>query len=223
MKIIEEQYAWQGGNFKTNTPNTIVIHHALSPKCTAQEIHKWHLDRGWQGFAYHFFIRKDGSIYRGRPENKRGGHLLADENINTIGICLEGCYEDYVQSGIVITEKTVPAAQMASLIELCKDIQTRWTIKAYKRHADYPSAKGKTCPGSYFPWVYFLKEVGKVSFWEERAVAFVKSFQSAFGLKEDGKAGIDTNAKLEDVKKAMIEMNQMKADIKAAKTALIKY
>ncbi len=150
MKIIEEKYNWARTNWTTQTPNTIDIHHALSPNCTAQDVHRWHLDNGWMGIAYHYFIRKDGSIYRGRQENHKGGHLMGSENNNTIGICLEGCYTDYKN----LTEKTVPEIQMAALTWLCNDIKTRWSIKAIKRHADYPSAKD--CPGKYFPWNTFI-------------------------------------------------------------------
>jgi len=167
MKIIEEKYAWRSQNFKANKPDTIVIHHALSPHCTAQDVHKWHLARGWQGIAYHYFVRKDGSIYRGRQETWVGGHLLGAENNNTIGICLEGCYTDYGK----LTEKTVPEAQLSALVELCRDIKTRWDIKAIKRHADFPSATGKKdCPGKYFPWDQFLQELGGMD---------IRTFQTA--------------------------------------------
>jgi N-acetyl-anhydromuramyl-L-alanine amidase AmpD len=205
MKIIEEKYAWARTNFTTQKPDTIVIHHALSPKCTAQDIHRWHLDRGWMGIAYHYFVRKDGSVYRGRQETHKGGHLLGDENNNTLGICLEGCYTDYGS----LTEKTVPETQIQALIELCNDIKKRWTIKAIKRHADYVSAQkeGKDCPGKYFPWVVFLRRTGGGNMaavvvndtWKDKAVDFVVKFQQATGLTVDGKAGNDTNAKLNAV------------------------
>lgn len=150
FKIIEEKYNWSRTNWTIQKPDTIVIHHALHPSCTAQDIHRWHLDYGWKGIAYHYYIRRDGTIYRGRQEQHEGGHLLGSENKNTIGICLEGVYTDYKN----LTQKTVPDAQMAALVWLIRDIQTRWKIKAIKKHADYPSAKqeGKDCPGKYFPW-----------------------------------------------------------------------
>jgi len=70
---------------------------------------------------------------------------------------------------------------------------------------------------------YQMTGDGKMDTWAEKAVAFVKSFQSAFGLVVDGKAGNNTNAMLEEIKKAVMEVDQMIADIKAAKTALVKY
>lgn len=152
MKIIEESYNWANTNFKKHKPDTIVIHHAEVAICTAQQVHGWHINRGWKGMAYHYFVRKDGSIFRGRQENQRGGHLLSAENNNTLGICLEGNYDK---------EKVVPEAQIQALIWLCSDIETRWKIKAYRKHADYKSAKNvhKLCPGVYFPWDKFISEV----------------------------------------------------------------
>lgn len=152
MKIIEETYKWARTNFTANNPNTIVIHHAASINCTAQDIHRWHIDRGWMGIAYHYFIEKDGIIYRGRQESHRGGHLYGSENDNTMGICLEGNYD---------TETIVPEAQINALVELCNDINKRWAIKTIKKHADYPSAKGdnKLCPGKYFPWDEFMAKM----------------------------------------------------------------
>jgi N-acetyl-anhydromuramyl-L-alanine amidase AmpD len=152
MKIIEETYKWARTNFGKNKPDTIVIHHAAKEICTAQDVHSWHIDNGWKGIAYHYFIRKDGSIFRGRKEEWEPGHLLKKENKNTLAICLEGDYDK---------EKVVPDAQMKSLLWLCADIETRWKIKAYKKHADYHSAKNdkKLCPGIYFPWQKFISDI----------------------------------------------------------------
>lgn len=155
MKIIEETYKWARTNFKNQNPDTIAIHHAAAKSCTAQDIHRWHLDRGWMGIAYHYFIRKDGTIYRGRQETWQGGGLYGSENADAIQICLEGCYTDYGNQ----TEKNVPSTQLEALFCLVNDIRSRHTIKAIKKHADYPSAQGKDCPGKYFPWQQFIDSV----------------------------------------------------------------
>mgnify|MGYP000902478977 CR=1 FL=1 len=203
MIIINELYNWARTNFVTQTPDTIVLHHALSPSCTAQDVHRWHLDRGWMGIAYHYFIRKDGSIYRGRQEIHQGGGLYGNENTGAIQICLEGCYTDYGS----LTEKAVPQVQMNALVELCHDILQRQNIKAIKRHADYDSAKkeSKDCPGKYFPWANFLQRIGGDTMptvsdaWKDKAVDFVVKFQQIMGLTVDGKAGEKTNAKLDEL------------------------
>ncbi len=158
MKIIEEKYNWKpGAAFKLQTPDTIVIHHSLARVSSAQDIHKWHLERGWKGIAYQFLVRKSGLVYRGRQEYHVGGHLYGEEDTNTIGICLEGCYTDYVVNGIDYTEKEVPQVQLDALIELIQDCKSRWPIIAINGHLDYNSAKKeeKDCPGKYFPWDEF--------------------------------------------------------------------
>jgi N-acetylmuramoyl-L-alanine amidase len=40
----------------------------------AEDVHKWHLQRGFNGCGYHYIIRRDGSIQRGRPINIEGAH-----------------------------------------------------------------------------------------------------------------------------------------------------
>ena len=40
----------------------------------AATIRAWHKARGWRDIGYHFVIRLDGTIERGRPENQVGSH-----------------------------------------------------------------------------------------------------------------------------------------------------
>jgi len=133
MVIIEETYKWARTNFSEQKPDTIVIHHALSRSCTAQDIHRWHLEKGWKGIAYHYFIRKDGSVYRGRKENQKGGHLYDSENNNTIGICLEGVYTDYKN----LTEKTVPESGWHSMSCFC----CNWVLWQESADGDQPTCQ----------------------------------------------------------------------------------
>jgi hypothetical protein len=72
----------------------IVIHHTGSPDmdASAEQIHGWHLGNGWAGIGYHYVIRKDGTIERGRPEWAIGSHAYG-ENSHTIGIHLSGDFE----------------------------------------------------------------------------------------------------------------------------------
>ena len=69
MKINEVGYKWNGSLTKRAATTRIILHHAAAKTCTAQQIHSWHLANGWVGIGYHFFVRKDGSVYRGRPED----------------------------------------------------------------------------------------------------------------------------------------------------------
>lgn len=70
----------------------IVIHCSDSPNFradTAEDIHRWHRERGWDGIGYHHVICVDGDVQNGRPHYWQGAH--ADPyNKDSIGICLIG-------------------------------------------------------------------------------------------------------------------------------------
>lgn len=87
----------------------IVIHHVGIPDgdTSAVAIHRAHLANGWAGIGYHYVIRKNGVIERGRPLAVVGAHAYG-ENYHTVGINVTGNFD-----------KEVPTdAQMKSLTEL---------------------------------------------------------------------------------------------------------
>ena len=138
MNIIETNL-----NFKNNMTNRsatkrIILHHAEASKCTAEDIHRWHLNNGWAGAGYHFLVRKDGSVYRLRPENKVGAHAQG-ANSNSIGICFEGAY---------MTE-TMPQAQINAGKELVAYLKNKYGISKVQAHRDVCSTN---CPGKNFPF-----------------------------------------------------------------------
>ena len=58
-----------------------------------EEIHRWHQEKGWSGIGYHYVIRRDGSIWRGRPVNYVGAHAKANgHNNRSIGVAFVGGY-----------------------------------------------------------------------------------------------------------------------------------
>ena len=70
----------------------IVIHCSDTPngrETTAADIHRWHLERGWDGIGYHRVIKLNGDIEHGRPYYWMGSHVRG-YNENSIGICLIG-------------------------------------------------------------------------------------------------------------------------------------
>ena len=83
----------KGTNDRTET-NRIVIHHVggVNRDFTAEEIHGWHINQGWSGIGYHFVIRKDGTIERGRPEEAIGAHAYGF-NSDSIGINVAGTFD----------------------------------------------------------------------------------------------------------------------------------
>jgi N-acetyl-anhydromuramyl-L-alanine amidase AmpD len=127
-------------NFSSLTPRSkvleyIVVHHTASTaKETVEQIHNFHVNNnGWAGIGYHFYIRKDGIIYRGRPEKYVGAHC---ENYNSvsIGICLEGNFE--------IEQPT--NEQLQSLSELIHNLKQKYGNVQVVGHRDLNAT---ACPG----------------------------------------------------------------------------
>lgn len=138
MNIIEKTYKWASKLSKRKSTKRIILHHAEAVKCTADDIHKWHLNNGWAGIGYHFFVRKDGSIYRGRPEDTLGSHAKG-ANSDSIGICAEGSYMSEI----------MPEAQKQAIKELVAHLKSKYGITKIQRHKDVTSTD---CPGTNFPF-----------------------------------------------------------------------
>lgn len=80
---------------KRGTTEKIVIHHTGNPcddNLSAAEIHESHLAQGWAGIGYHFVVRKDGSVERGRPVDCIGSHAYGFNHCS-IGIHVCGNFE----------------------------------------------------------------------------------------------------------------------------------
>ena len=139
MQIIESNLSFKSLS-NLGTVKRIILHHAEASNCTVQDIHRWHLNNGWAGIGYHFFVRKDGTIYRGRPENKLGAHT-SNHNTGSLGICFEGSYN----------KETMPSEQLRAGQELITYLRDKYGLlkaNVYK-HKDFNSTD---CPGNNFPY-----------------------------------------------------------------------
>ena len=58
---------------KQRAIDAIVLHHRAGSG-DVLSIHIQHQKQGWWGIGYHYYIRKDGSIWRGRDEHWVGSH-----------------------------------------------------------------------------------------------------------------------------------------------------
>lgn len=138
LNIQEIDYKWNGILISTNNPKKIVLHHAATENLSPEEVHEMHLSKGWNGIGYHFYIRSDGTIYRGRDENKIGSHVYGN-NTDTLGICLEGNFE----------EKGMPKEQLDALVNLATYLTLKYNISDIVRHNDLGATE---CPGKLFPF-----------------------------------------------------------------------
>lgn len=138
MRFIEPTYKWNGTLVKRQSTTRIILHHAAAKTCTAQQIHSWHVANGWAGIGYHFLVRKDGSIYRGRPEDVMGAHA-GSNNYDSIGVCFEGSFD----------KEQMGAVQRQAGAELVAYLKKKYGVTTVQRHSDV-NATG--CPGTHFPF-----------------------------------------------------------------------
>lgn len=171
MKINEVTYKWNGALTKRRSTVRIILHHAAASKCTAQQIHSWHLANGWVGIGYHFLVRKDGSVYRGRPEDTVGAHA-GNNNYDSIGICFEGNF---------MTE-TMPVIQKWAGQELVQYLKDKYSISKVQKHSNV-NATG--CPGTHFPF----KEVSEGVAENKPAESTAGGFTAVFPQLSKGDKG----------------------------------
>lgn len=138
MKIIETNLSF-GGMSSRSVTRRIILHHAEATSCSAADIHRWHKeDRGWAGAGYHFLVRKDGKVYRLRPEWAVGAHA-SGSNSDSLGICFEGAYNT----------EYMGQAQINAGRELVAYLKDKYGISLVQRHKDVGSTD---CPGAHFPF-----------------------------------------------------------------------
>jgi N-acetylmuramoyl-L-alanine amidase len=122
----------------------IVIHCAAtraSMDVGAKEIGQWHKQRGWSGIGYHFVIRRDGRVERGRAESAIGSHV-AGHNSNTLGVCLVG---GLGEGKGWPPENNFTQAQWAALRTLLREMIDRYPGATILGHRDFPGV-AKACP-----------------------------------------------------------------------------
>lgn len=137
MNIIETNLGFKSMSVRSRTTR-IIVHHAAASNCGAATIHQWHLNNGWSGIGYHFVVRKNGTIERGRPEKYVGAHATG-ANSDSIGICFEGNFDS----------ETMSSVQKNAGKELVAWLKSKYGIGTVQRHRDVGAT---SCPGNNFPF-----------------------------------------------------------------------
>ena len=133
----------------------IVVHHVGKRGAfSVEDIHKMHLDRKCDplmaGIGYHYYIRKDGEIYEGRPRWKKGAHVNDKEhhyNSVSVGICFEGDF-NYDKMEDQQLEASIMLLSVLSLAYGNAPICTHHYLD-----------ERRNCPGKNFPFQKLLHEV----------------------------------------------------------------
>ena len=120
--------------------NNIIVHcSATKPNQDfgVDDIKAWHKAQGWSDVGYHFVVKLDGTIEKGRPLEVRGAHVKG-HNADSIGVCYIGGIDENGRPADTRTED-----QRESLDLLLTFLSYRFNAPI-SGHNDYTDAKA--CP-----------------------------------------------------------------------------
>lgn len=131
---------------------SIAIHH-MAAESSAQNpnpvkrgemvvrgIANYHVQKGWPGIGYAFFVTKDGLIFKTNPMTTVSFHVGAS-NRDSVGVCLEGNLD---------THQILPPQKEAlyNLLHYIMGVCPQVTYKDILGHREYPGYSWKSCPGN---------------------------------------------------------------------------
>lgn len=123
--------------------NEIIIHCSATVEgkdITANDIKLWHVrDRKFVDIGYHYVIRLDGTIERGRPIEQVGAHCKG-HNANSIGICYVGGLDTSRKA-----KDTRTPQQRHSMKILIYELLGRFPNASVHGHNEYMQQKACPC------------------------------------------------------------------------------
>ena len=124
LSISQDSLIWdQRGLRKNIRPTDITIYSCEKNEMTFKELEMEDVNKKNKlTFSGHYYVRRNGDIFRGRPEDVIGEFAYnmdksVNLNYNNIGICVEGDFNKIFLNDV----------QFSSLLELCEDIRNRYT------------------------------------------------------------------------------------------------
>jgi len=124
---------------------------AASSAAALRQIQRSHLKGKtppWGDIGYHFLIDPEGRVFQGRDLAWQGAHAKGDNNVQNIGICVLGNFDD----------ETPTAAALESLRKLLDNLRRTYHIPRSEvhKHAEF---RNTDCPGKNLrPWVDSYKK-----------------------------------------------------------------
>ena len=152
MEIIDAHLTFKREEEKRKSTDYCVIHHTgeTVPQTVEvlNEYYKHRTDGDYLGIGYHFYVRKDGKVYKCRDVWAQGGHCYAWNDV-TVGVCFEGDYEH---------ESAMNIVQFNAGVELLKYIKGLYPNIKFGRHGDF-KYNNTDCPGKNFPYEKMIAAV----------------------------------------------------------------
>lgn len=121
----------------------IVIHctaSAYGQDLTVNDVRRMHKALGWSDIGYHYLIRLDGRIEKGRDVDLIGAHV-SGYNSHSIGVCYVGGLDANGKPADTRTPN-----QKSSLVSLLKMLRAAYPTARIKGHRDFsPDLNGNGC------------------------------------------------------------------------------
>lgn len=121
--------------------NEIIIHCSATAEgkdFNASDIDRWHKQRGFKKIGYHYVIKLDGTIEKGRGEEEIGAHCT-NHNRNSIGICYVG---GLAKDGKTPKDTRTPQ-QKSALWKLLLELIIKYPDATIHGHREFAN---KACP-----------------------------------------------------------------------------
>ena len=118
----------------------IIIHCTATKEgvdVNAKTIDKWHKQKGWKGIGYHYVIKIDGTIEKGRNEEEIGAHCKG-HNAHSIGVVYVGGLDNNGKP-----KDTRTKAQKETLWELLRVLLIKYPKANVFGHNEFSN---KACP-----------------------------------------------------------------------------
>lgn len=115
------------------TVKYLVVHCSATPALRdigVAEIRSMHKQRGFNDVGYHYVIRRDGRLEKGRADTVVGAHV-SGFNSASLGICLVGGINEKGWS-----ENNFTASQFAALRQLLTTLKAKHTTAEILGHRD---------------------------------------------------------------------------------------
>lgn len=130
-------------------PTRVILHCSDSPdsndKIGVVEIDRWHRERGFDCVGYHWVIKRNGMLERGRPDHVQGAHAKG-HNHDSLGVCWVG-------------RNNPTGAQIIAIVQLYAIISLNHKIKHKNWFGHHELDSGKTCPNLNMNTVRFMLQL----------------------------------------------------------------
>ena len=120
----------------------LVVHCSATPPnqdIGVPELDRMHRLRGFLKIGYHYVIKRDGTVQKGRLDTEVGAHV-EDWNHCSLGICMVGGVDAALKPEANSTE-----AQYGSLTTLLGTLKGSYPAAVIQGHRDFPQV-AKACP-----------------------------------------------------------------------------